>query len=161
MSRCSSLLDAWHTAPLPPPKPLYPGPYPEKPPFLHLLPATLCLCPLPLAWQGQRVEALGPVSTHPFHIPNCHGRKRKQLTRKRSPSMGGRGGRGAQVLPHCCLSLGHLPYTLSNFTSRIPEERKGRPAILGRALSWQSWETLPQGLWEVARCQERSESRPL
>lgn len=60
--------------------------------------------------------------------------------------MGGRRGWGAQVPPHCCLSLGHLLYTLSNFTSRIPEERKGRPAILGRALSWQSRETAPGAL---------------
>ena len=120
LARCSSLIGALHAAPLPPPKPLYPSPYPEKPPFFHLLPATLCLCPLHLASQGQRLEALGPVSTHPFHIPNCHGRKREQLKR-----VSQHGGQGAQVPPHCCLSLGH-PYLISLLGS-LRKERVGLP----------------------------------
>lgn len=148
----SSILGTLLLFPLP--SPSTPDPCPEKPPFPHLSPTTLFLCLLPLAWEGQGVETLAPVTTtHP------------QLPWKRDSNPQGKGAEGLPItspstgcprFPHtaACL-LNNSPVPLSNLLSLLGSLREERVVLpyWGRPSTGKAGSLCPRGSerWLVAR----------
>lgn len=159
MSRCSSLLGAWHAAPLPPPKPLYPSPCPEKPP--SSLASNTMPVPTASGVAGTKGRSPWPCIHTPISHPQLPWKEEKATHKEKGlPTWGAGGGGGPKCLhtAACLLDISSTP-SLTSLLGSLRKERVGLPYWGGPSAGKVG--RLPQGLWEVARCQEPSESRPL